>query len=71
MSDIDTKFNRKARNDDYEVDDEGVPSSNLEVFRPLGRVIGQGVPIHLNFEESNQIHSYVLHNCDELVEFVE
>ncbi|KAJ8432324.1 hypothetical protein Cgig2_014311 [Carnegiea gigantea] len=31
----------------------------------------QGVPKDLSFEESNQIHLYVLHNCDELVEFVE
>ncbi|XP_021767553.1 uncharacterized protein LOC110731946 isoform X2 [Chenopodium quinoa] len=72
MSDIDTKFNRKARNDD-DGDEvvEGTRTSNLEIFRPLGHYIGQGVPVHLSFEECDQIHSYILHNCDELIEFVE
>uniref|UniRef100_A0A803N2V6 Transposase n=1 Tax=Chenopodium quinoa TaxID=63459 RepID=A0A803N2V6_CHEQI len=46
----------------------GTRTSNLEIFRPLGRCIGQGVPVHLSFEECDQIHSYILHNCDELIE---
>ncbi|XP_021862945.1 uncharacterized protein [Spinacia oleracea] len=69
MSDIDTKFNRKGRNDDEEGEDHGFSDSNLEIFRPLGRPIGQGAPVHLSFEECDQIHSYILNNCDELVQF--
>lgn len=69
MNDIDTKFNRKARNDDEERDDDGSSESNLDIFSPLGRSIGQGAPLHLSFEEYDQIHSYLLNNCDELVEF--
>uniref|UniRef100_A0A803MKL5 DUF4218 domain-containing protein n=1 Tax=Chenopodium quinoa TaxID=63459 RepID=A0A803MKL5_CHEQI len=59
MNDFDTVFNRKARNDDYR-----------KRFNRKVSSIGQGVLVHLDFEESDQIHSYILHNCDELVEFV-
>ena len=69
MKDIDTKFNRSRRNEYNEVNDEGASYSNLEIFRPLGRSIGNGVSLHLDFEECGQIHSYVLQNCDELIEF--
>ncbi|KAL8142779.1 hypothetical protein V2J09_015811 [Rumex salicifolius] len=69
MNDTDTKFNRKARNDDKEGEVEGSSKSNLKIFRPLGRSIGQDVPLHLSYEDCDQIHFYVLNNCDELVEF--
>ena len=70
MNDIDTKFNRKGRNDDVNVHNS--PSkSKLALFRPLEHPLGQGVPKDLSFEELNQILLYVLHNCDALVEFVE
>ncbi|XP_010670313.3 uncharacterized protein LOC104887394 [Beta vulgaris subsp. vulgaris] len=71
MNDIDTKFNRKGRNDDEEDDDdEGALKSMLDVFRPLGRPLGQGLPLHLSFEECEQVHLYLLLNCDELTDFV-
>jgi len=69
-NDIDTKFTRNGRNDDVSSHDS--PSkSKFALFRPLGHPLGQGVPKDLSFEELNQILQYVLHNCDELVEFVE
>lgn len=70
MNDIDTKLNRKGRNDD---DDDGRTRSfsNLDIFRQLGRAIGRGNPQHLNFDEYDEMHHYVLKNCDELLEFVQ
>ena len=68
MSGINTKFNRKRRNDD---DDENTTTeSKLDVFKPLGHPTGQGVSIHLDFEECNLIHLYILLNCDDLADFV-
>ena len=69
MNDIDTKFNRKGRNDDVNTHDSS-SKSKIAPLRPLEHPLGQGVPKVLSFEELNQIHLYVLHNCDELVEFV-
>ena len=70
MNDIETKFNRKGGNGDANAQDSS-SKSKLALFRALGHTLGQGVPKDLSFEELNQIHLYVLHNCHELVEFVE
>lgn len=71
MSDIDTKFNRRGRNDDVEdLEVENPLKNKLEVFKPLGRPLGRGVPLNLSLEEFDQIHLYILQNCDELIEFV-
>lgn len=67
MDDMSTKFNRKSRNNDG---DNEAPSSGLDVFRPLGRPLGKPTPCHLSLEEFEQLNLYVLHNCDELQEFV-
>uniref|UniRef100_A0A803MKH3 Transposase-associated domain-containing protein n=1 Tax=Chenopodium quinoa TaxID=63459 RepID=A0A803MKH3_CHEQI len=65
MSDIDTKFNRKGRNDDDTLNDVTL-RNKLDIFRPLGHALGEGAPRHLSFEECDQIHLYNLLNCDEL-----
>uniref|UniRef100_A0A803NDN4 DUF4216 domain-containing protein n=1 Tax=Chenopodium quinoa TaxID=63459 RepID=A0A803NDN4_CHEQI len=70
MSDIDSKFNRKGRNDDVVEYQEDDLNFNLDIFKPLGHPFGQGVPLHLDFEECNQIHLYNLLNCDDLLDFV-
>ena len=70
MSDIDTKFNRKVRNDDDDDVEEDISQSNLEIFRPLGHSIGGSTPLHLNFEECDQIHFYILQNYEPLTKFV-
>uniref|UniRef100_A0A803MRD3 DUF4218 domain-containing protein n=1 Tax=Chenopodium quinoa TaxID=63459 RepID=A0A803MRD3_CHEQI len=69
MSDIDTKFNRKGRNDDDTLNDVTL-RNKLDIFRPLGHALGEGAPRHLSFEECDQIHLYNLLNCDELIDFV-
>lgn len=70
MDNMNTKFNRKSRNDD---EDQEAPSNtelDLDIFRPLGRPLGKSTLQHLSLEEFQQVHLYVLHNCDELIEFV-
>ncbi|KMT17285.1 hypothetical protein BVRB_2g039840 isoform B [Beta vulgaris subsp. vulgaris] len=62
-----------GRNDDDDDDDdwkEGALRSKLDVFSLIGRPLGQGVPLHLSFEECDQVHLYILVNCDELSDFV-
>lgn len=71
MSEIDTKFNRKGRNDDdNDEEDENALKSKLEVFTTLGRPLGRGSPLELSHEECDQVHFYILQNCDELGQFV-
>lgn len=70
MSDIDTKFNRKVRNDDEDIEEDTL-KSNLEVFRPLGHTIGGSTPKHLDHLECDQIHFYILQNYDPLLKFVQ
>ena len=69
MSDIDTKFNRKARNDDEDIEEDTL-KSNLAVFRPLIHAIRGSTPKHLDQLECDQIHFYILQNYDPLVKFI-
>ncbi len=70
MSDNDTKFNYKARNDD-EVIEEDTLKSNLEVFRALGHSIAGSTPKHLDHLDCDRIHFYILQNYDPLIKFVQ
>lgn len=68
MEDIETQFNKKDRIDD---DDCG-GGGDLEsldcpsIFRTVGRSFGKVTPRLLTTAEWDEIHFYVLNNCEEV-----
>ncbi|KAK7272900.1 hypothetical protein RIF29_13942 [Crotalaria pallida] len=64
-----TKFYRLLRQYQEPLTTDRTTISRLEIYRPLSHALGKGVTQHLSLEEWEQAHLYVLHNCDELVEF--
>ncbi|XP_016195511.1 uncharacterized protein LOC107636523 [Arachis ipaensis] len=64
-----TRLNKQPRNDDDLNDDEVVPS---KLFSNKGRSlgVGNGEPINLDDISSAQAHVYVLHNCEEVTDYV-
>ncbi|MED6225113.1 hypothetical protein PIB30_090620 [Stylosanthes scabra] len=66
---VQTRHNKRARNDDFPSAGEDVRSA---VFSNEGRDLGggNGEAINLDDKSADQAHVYVLHNCDELAEYI-
>nr|XP_025625364.1 uncharacterized protein LOC112717592 [Arachis hypogaea] len=66
---VQTRLNKRPRNDDDPNKDEVVPS---KLFSNKGHSLGVGnrEPIILDDRSIAQAHVYVLHNCEEVVDYV-
>lgn len=66
---VQTRLNKRPRNDDDPNEDEVVPS---KLFSNKGRSlgVGSGEPINLDDRSIAQAHVYVLHNCEEVADYV-
>lgn len=68
MEDIETRFNKQDRiYDDREI----FPSNILPIFDTRGRTFGKECPRLLTTKEWEEVHFYVLNNCDEVQPFIE
>ncbi|XP_025607933.1 uncharacterized protein [Arachis hypogaea] len=66
---VQTRLNKRPRNDDDPNEDKVVPS---KLFSNKGHSlgVGNGEPINLDDRSIAQAHVYVLHNCEEVTDYV-
>ena len=68
MEDIETRFNKKDRVHDN--DDEDDSLDHLSVFSTSGKSFGKVTPRLLTTNEWEEIHFFVLNNCEEIQPFI-
>lgn len=69
MEDIETQFNKEDRV--YDCDDHGDADDRLPIFKTSGRAVGKVTPRSLTTQEWEDLHFYVLNNCEEVKPFIE
>lgn len=67
LDDVETKFNKVRRNDDFGGDD----SVEFPIFSKPGRHIGKEESVVLDQEKRKRAHQYVLFNCSSIESFIE
>ncbi|KAG8367592.1 hypothetical protein BUALT_Bualt16G0088400 [Buddleja alternifolia] len=67
LNDIETQFNKAERNYERHRDRS---RERLSVFSENSRLVGKGVYDYLDEKSWEQVHSYVLKNCDEVLTFM-
>lgn len=71
MDDVETKFNKQDRIYDDDGDDDISSTDCLPIFGIRGRAFGKENPRLLSTKEWEEIHYYVLNNCEEVQPFIE
>lgn len=69
MEDIETQFNKKDRVHDCGDDVDSV--DRLPIFKESGRAVGKVIVRSLTTQEWEEVHFYVLNNCEEMKPFIE
>ncbi|GJT70742.1 DNA mismatch repair protein [Tanacetum coccineum] len=65
LNDVETLFNKVERNNEM-VDIDG----DISFFSCKGRLLGSKITRDISNNELEKIHTYILHNCDEMVELI-
>jgi hypothetical protein len=68
LDDVETRFNREERNADRESDNI---ESTLSIFKINVSPIGGRKYKHMDIEDRDSAHFYVLNNCEEINHFIE
>ena len=65
LNDVETIFDKVERNNEM-VDIDG----DISVFSCKGRLLGSKTTTNISGIELEKIHTYILNNCDEMVELI-